>query len=235
MPDTKTPVAFISSLNDNRPFVSFTMAVGERGKLTFLGTETRKCNATDRAIVPMSRPIAKGTGDVMTQTNNLEWWMILKISLREKAGDPKTLVKQKLRLHSLYFPQNTLMLTESRLHSLYFPQNTLMLTESRPHSLYFPQNTLMFTESCGEFSDLHSIFRFRCLRYSVRRQLRERGRKIGIDIRPVYTSRKIRHEIKPEENKLPIIKQQPALFTTTRVWFVLCKPCQVYVPTPISD
>ena len=39
--------------------------------------------------------------------------MILKISLRVKAGVRKTLVKQKLRLHSLYFPQNTLMLTES--------------------------------------------------------------------------------------------------------------------------
>ena len=57
--------------------------------------------------------------------------MILKISFRAKAGVPKTLVKQKLRLHSLYFPQNTLMLTES----------------------------------CGEFSDLHSIFRLRALRY----------------------------------------------------------------------
>ena len=57
--------------------------------------------------------------------------MILKISLRAKAGVPKTLVKRKLRLHSMYFPQNTLMLTESR----------------------------------GEFSDLHSIFRLRALRY----------------------------------------------------------------------
>ena len=67
----------------------------------------------------------------MTQTNKLEWRMILKISLRTKAGVPKTLVKQKLRLNSLYFPQNTLMLTESR----------------------------------GEFSDLHSIFKLRALRY----------------------------------------------------------------------
>ena len=48
-----------------------------------------------------------------------------------KAGVPKALVKQKLRLHSLYFPQHTLMLTTSR----------------------------------GEFSDLHSIFRLRALRY----------------------------------------------------------------------
>ena len=40
--------------------------------------------------------------------------MILKISLMAKAGVPKTLVKQKLRLHSLYFPRNTLTLTVSR-------------------------------------------------------------------------------------------------------------------------
>ena len=66
-----------------------------------------------------------------TQTNKLEWWMILKISLRAKGGVPKTLLEQKHRLNFLYFPQNTLMLTESR----------------------------------EEFSDLHSIFRLRALRY----------------------------------------------------------------------
>ena len=35
-------------------------------------------------------------------------------SLRANARVPTTLMKRKLRLHSLYFPQNTLMLTESR-------------------------------------------------------------------------------------------------------------------------
>ena len=33
-----------------------------------------------------------------TQTNKLEWWMILKISLRAKGGVPKTLLEQKHRL-----------------------------------------------------------------------------------------------------------------------------------------
>ena len=65
--------------------------------------------------------------------------MILKISLRAKACVPKTLLKQKNHLHSLYFHQNTLMLTESR----------------------------------GEFSDLHSIFRLRTLRYWSLRFVRE--------------------------------------------------------------
>ena len=35
----------------------------------------------------------------------------------------------------------------------------------RLHSQYFPENSLTFTESSGKFSDLHSIFRLRALRY----------------------------------------------------------------------
>ena len=47
---------------------------------------------------------------------------------------------------------------------------------------------------------------------SAGRQLGELGRKIGIDIRPVYTSHKIGHEIKPKEKKLPIINQQRVVY-----------------------
>jgi len=43
---------------------------------------------------------------------------------------------------------------------------------------------------------------------STRRQLGELGQKIGIDIRPVYTSRKVGHEVKSKEKKPPIINQQ---------------------------
>ena len=59
--------------------------------------------------------------DVMThntQTNKLKLWIILNISLRANASVPKTLVRRKLRLHSLYFHHTTLMLTESRGNSV---------------------------------------------------------------------------------------------------------------------
>ena len=90
-----------------------------RAKNVF-GHLEKKCFGTNFS------PIARRTSDVMTQTrqtNKLEWWMLLKISLTAKAGIPKTLVKRKLRIHSLYFPQNTLMFIESRgessdLHSI---------------------------------------------------------------------------------------------------------------------
>ena len=44
MPDTETAEAFLSSLNESHPSVSFTMELGEHGRLPFLGTEIRKCN-----------------------------------------------------------------------------------------------------------------------------------------------------------------------------------------------
>ena len=67
--------------------------------------------------------MARRASDVMTQQDTEKQTGM--------ASVPKTLVKRKLRLHTLYFPRNTLMLTESR----------------------------------GEFSDLHSIFGLRALRY----------------------------------------------------------------------
>ena len=45
---------------------------------------------------------------------------------------------------------------------------TLLEQKHRLNFLYFPQNTVMLTESREEFSDLHSIFRLRALRYSQR-------------------------------------------------------------------
>ena len=47
---------------------------------------------------------------------------------------------------------------------------------------------------------------------SARRQLGDLGCKIGIDTRPVYTSRKIGNEIKPKEKKPPVINQQRVVY-----------------------
>jgi len=55
-------------------------------------------------------------------------------------------------------------------------------------------------------------FKDQRLANSAQRQLGELGRKIGIDIHPVYTSRKIGHEVKPKEKKLPIINQQRVVY-----------------------
>ena len=47
---------------------------------------------------------------------------------------------------------------------------------------------------------------------SVRRQLSDLSRKINTEIRPVYTSRKIKDTIKVKEQKPPIVNQQSAVY-----------------------
>jgi len=44
MPNFETAEAFLSSLNESHPSVSFTMKLGKHSKLPFLGTKIRKCN-----------------------------------------------------------------------------------------------------------------------------------------------------------------------------------------------
>ena len=44
MPNFETAESFLSVPNEIHPSVSFTMELGEHGKLPFLGTEIRKCN-----------------------------------------------------------------------------------------------------------------------------------------------------------------------------------------------
>ena len=47
---------------------------------------------------------------------------------------------------------------------------------------------------------------------AVRRQLGDLSRKINVDISPVYTSRKIKDEIKVREDKPPLVNQQCAVY-----------------------
>ena len=47
---------------------------------------------------------------------------------------------------------------------------------------------------------------------SVRRQLGDLSRKINVDISPVYTSRKIKDEIKVRENKPPLVNEQCVVY-----------------------
>ena len=47
---------------------------------------------------------------------------------------------------------------------------------------------------------------------AVRRQLGDLSRKINVDISPVYTSRKIKDEIKVRRDKPPIVNQQCAVY-----------------------
>ena len=47
---------------------------------------------------------------------------------------------------------------------------------------------------------------------SVRRQLKNPSQKIKADVNPIFTSRKVRDEIKIKENKPPLVSQQCVIY-----------------------
>ena len=84
-----------------------------------------------------------------------------------KHSVPKTLVKQKLRLHSLLHSRNNENVLHKKVNISHRKKNLLFppCNMAAVQNLYFPQNMLMLTESRGKFSNLHSILRLRALRY----------------------------------------------------------------------
>ena len=62
------------------------------------------------------------------------------------------------------------------------------------------------SESCCPFKDQKSA-------NVVRKQLADLSRKINADISPVYTSRKIKDEIKVKEDKPPLVSQQCVVYS----------------------
>ena len=64
----------------------------------------------------------------------------------------------------------------------------------------------------------------------VRKQVADLSRKINADISPVYTSRKIKAEIKVKEDKPPLVSQQCVVYSfQCSLW---CRLCRLHVPTP---
>ena len=56
------------------------------------------------------------------------------------------------------------------------------------------------------------VLHFKDQKSAVPRQLGDLSRKINVDISPVYTSRKIKDEIKLREDKPPLVNQQCAVY-----------------------
>ena len=71
----------------------------------------------------------------------------------------------------------------------------------------------------------------------VRKQLADLSRKINVDISPVYTSKKIKNEIRVREDKPPLVSQQCVVYSfqcgLCDAGYVgyTCRLCRLHVPT----
>ena len=77
----------------------------------------------------------------------------------------------------------------------------------------------LFHQECERLKEIFSRLRYpdklakdQKSANAVRKQLGDLSRKINVDISPVYTSRKIKDEIKVREDKPPLVNQQCAVY-----------------------
>ena len=176
MPNVETAESFLSSLNESHPSVSFTMELGEHGKLPFLGTEIRKCNG--RLETRVNRK--------PTDTELLLHYKS-HVDVRYKKSMLKTMLDRAFKMSStwelFHLECNHLTQTFSRLQ---YPAQLLQSTISNFVTKKV-SGELISTGTCNVNEALVRIvlpFKDQRSAKSARRQL---GRKLGNDIRPVYT------------------------------------------------
>ena len=194
MPNVKTTEAFLSTLNDSHPSISFTMELATNGKLPFLGVEIVK---------HMSRLETK-VYKKPTDTGLLLLHYQSHVDVRYKQSLLKTMLNRAFKLSSnwqlSHLECERLRETFSRLR---YPVPLLQSTV-RDFVTAKVSGDVTSKQTCDDKkAPVRIILPFKDQRSanSVRRQLGELSRKIGKDIHPVYTSRKTGSNIKPKESK----------------------------------
>ena len=201
MPKVETAEAFLStlSLNDSYPSINFTMELAANGKLPFLGVEIVKHMSRLETKV-YKKPT--DTGLLMHYQSHVD--------VRYKQSLLRTMLNRAFKLSSnwqLYHLEcERLTDTFSRLH---YPV-PLLQSAIKDFVTAKVSGDVRSEQTCDDKkAQVRMILPFKDRRSanSVRRQLGELSRKIGKDIHPVFTSRKIGSNIKPKESKPPVVNQ----------------------------
>ncbi|XP_022788722.1 uncharacterized protein LOC111328527 [Stylophora pistillata] len=204
MADTETAEMFLATLNESHPSVSFTMELAVNGKLSFLGTEIMQRNCR------LETKVYKKPSDT-----DLLLHYQSHVDVRYKQSLLKTMVNRAFKLSSKwqFFHQECERLTET-FSRLKYPTQLLHSTIND-----FITKKVSGDPGINQTSDEKKTpvriilpFKDQTSANSVRRQLGDLSRKIGTDISPVYTNRKIGYELKPTEKKPNIINQQRVVY-----------------------
>ena len=204
MPNVETAEAFLSTLNDSHPSISFTMELATNGKLPFLGVEIVKHMSRLETKV-YKKPT--DTGLLLHYQSHVD--------VRYKQSLLKTMLNRAFKLSSSWqlFHLECERLTET-FSRLRYPVPLLQST-IRNFVAAKVSGDVTSKQTCDDKkAPVRIILPFKDQRSanSIRRQLGELSRKIGKDIHPVYTSRKIGSNIKPKESKPPLVNQQCVVY-----------------------
>ncbi|XP_068714217.1 uncharacterized protein [Montipora foliosa] len=198
MPDVEAAIDFLTTLNNSHPSIDFTMELEENGRLPFLGMNVIR-NGCYLNTTVYRKPT--DTGLLLHYHSHVD--------ARYKRSLINTMLNRAFKLSSTWkaFHEECERFKEI-FSRLCYPEDHVQSTirlfvdskvseESRTH----------VDEKRGDPIRVVLPFKDQKSANAVRRQLADLSRKISADITPVYTSKKIKEEIRVREEKPPLVSQ----------------------------
>ena len=201
MPGVETASDFLTTLNNTHPSIDFTMELEVNGRLPFLGMDIIR-NGCRLDTKVYRKPT--DTGLLLHYHSHVDG--------RYKRSLLNTMFNRALKLSSTWelFHQECERL-KVIFSCLYYPDKLVQSTirqfvafkvsEESQTQQQVPDNNEAPIRIVLPFKDQKSAD-------ALRRQLADLSRKINATISPVYTSQKIKDEIKVREDKPPLVNQQ---------------------------
>ena len=204
MPNEETASEFLMTLNNCHPSINFTMELEENGRLPFIGMDIIR-NGCRLDTKVYRKPT--DTGLLLHYHSHVDE--------RYKRSLLNTMLNRAFKLSSTWklFHQECerLKVIFSR---LCYPEELVQFTIRQFIESKVSEDALPQQQELKKQDPIRIVLPFKDQKSanSVRRQLGDLSRKINVDISPVYTSRKIRDEIKVRENKPPLVNQQCVVY-----------------------
>ena len=201
MPNTESAADFLQVLNSVHPSLSFTMEFEHEGSIPFLGTLITRCG--NKLTTEVYRK-PTDTGLLLHFDSHVD--------NRYKNGLVHTMVDRAYRLSS---SQEAFSKECDKLRTIFsklrYP-NTLVNstiervkkgTDKEPHAVT-PSEPSVYIKL--PFKDQRSANR-------VRREIHSLGSMINVNVKPVFTSRKLSQTLSVKENKPPIVNTQCVVYS----------------------
>ena len=200
MPDVSTAQSFLSTLNSCHPSIGFTMELASNDTLPFLGMEIRK-NGCHLSTSVYRKPT--NTGLLLHFQSHVD--------RRYKSSLLRTMLDRAYRLSS------SKQLFESecdKLRSIFaklkYPKKMVessiaSFIQSKESNVTVPVDDTRSVRIVLPFKDQKSAD-------VLRKQLGHVSKRIGINLQPVYTSRKLCDVLRIKEQKPPLVSQQCVVY-----------------------
>ena len=204
MPDPEAASDFLETLNKSHPSIDFTMELEENGRLPFLGMDVIR-NSCRLDTTVYRKPTDKG---LLLRYQSY-------VDARYKRSLLTTMLNRAFQLSSTwkFFHEECERLKDifSRLR---YPDDLVQPTIRRfIESKVFEDSHTRLADKREPPVRIVLPYKDQKCANVVRKQLADLSRKINVDISPVYTSRKIKDEIKVREDKPPLVSQQCVVYS----------------------